>query len=572
MDRATILLFMRYSSVFPKTERNVPREIQSTSYRLLLQAGYVRPLGHGLIALTPLGVRVVERIKDLVRGELEALGAQEVMVPIVTPREIWEQSMRDELVGDDMIRFRDRVGRHLVLSPTHEEAMVEFFRSGLKGIRDLPTCFYEFQPKFRDEEKPRYGLLRSREFMMKDAYSFHRNFADLNTFLPRMARAYRRIFETVDVPAIMAEAGVGYMGGERSFEFLMPSAIGDDDLVRCNTCDYAANADVAVGTVETVREISEPMSLEIDDELVSLAELTVRKEIPRERLLKAMLFTARSSLVLALVRGDHEVSVEKLGRIVGDPVQGTTSPERIEQLGIPIGFISPIDLPDDIRSRISIVVDEVVTQSPNLVAGANVPGQYVRGVNFGRDFDAEQIADIIRVPEGARCRHCDQGILQRERAIELGKILRLGDYYSRRMALRVTGEQDTTHYVHMGSYGLGITRLMGAVVEIHHDDSGIIWPSVIAPFPAFLMSIGSSLQVREFVMHVYRTLGERILLDDRHTSISWKMKDADLLGIPLRLVVSRQSLDDHRVEVRDRRTGSVERVNLEELKERVCSI
>ena len=560
---------MRYSRLFPKTLRNVPRDITSTSYRLLLQAGYIRTLGHGLFSLAPLGVRVIERIKAVIREEMEALGAQEVLVPLVNPADLWNQSERRTLVGSDMVHFHDRNGRELVLAPTHEEAMVELLRSGLVTARDLPVCLYQFQLKFRDEEKVRNCLIRSREFIMKDAYSFHRSFADLNGFLPRVAAAYKRVFTRVGLSFIMAEAGVGYMGGDRSYEFLMPCETGDDGLIRCDRCSYAANAEVAVGAIESAWESPKALQTESAGGYRSITELVAGNGYRRERLLKSMVFTTRNRLVMALVRGDHAVSLEKLSRVLEEPVLGTASPEQIAELGLPVEFLSPIDLPDAAREKLTIVADDTLSQTPNLIAGANNREMVYRNVNFGRDFDAGSIADLVRVPPGSRCRHCEEGRLYEQRAVELGNIFRLGEYYSRTMDVRVRGERGNDHYVHMGSYGIGVGRLLAAVVEQHHDERGIIWPAVIAPFPAFLMSIGKSLPVRDLVRNVHESLGNLALFDDRHTSISGKMKDADLLGIPLLIIVARESIEDQCVEVRDRARGTVERIPVSGLRKKI---
>lgn len=547
---------MVYSRLFGQTIRHVPREVRATSYRLLVQGGFVRSLGQGLFSFTPLGMRVIKNIKLVVREEMEGIGAQEVLTPLVNPREIWEASGRDQLIEEPMVRFQDRKGHRLVLAPTHEEAMVELVRQGIRSYRDLPVILYQIQSKFRDESRVRCGLVRTREFLMKDAYSFHRTFTDLNSFFPRMFATYRRIFQRCHVPVVPAQAGVGYMGGDRSYEFLMPCECGDDYLIQCDSCGYSANGDVAVGDCAVPRE--EPLPMETissppDESIRSLNALRQSRSIPRARMVKAMVYRGSESVIMAVVRGDHEVSKEKLTQVVGEPIMGRAGDDILKRAGISGPWLSPIGLPESAGVR--VVVDEVVAGAANLFAGTNQPGQGCINAGYGRDFSADRVADIIRVPEGVGCRHCSDGKLRRVRAMELGNVFRLGTYYTKAMNLFVDDEHGRRVFPHMGSYGIGIGRLMAAVVEANHDDRGIIWPPELAPFSVYLMSIGKALSVRKVADELYRELGAYVLYDDRYESISHKLKDADLLGIPVRVVVSRESVSEGVVEVA-RRTGA----------------
>ncbi|TVR74469.1 MAG: proline--tRNA ligase [Spirochaetaceae bacterium] len=547
---------MLYSRLFGKSVRQVPRDARATSYRLLLQGGFVRSLGQGLFTFTPLGMRVVKNIKHVIRQEMEEIGAQEVLAPLVNPREIWEESGRDELIEEAMIRFQDRKGHRLVLAPTHEEAMVELVRQGIRSYRDLPIILYQIQSKFRDEARVRCGLVRTREFIMKDAYSFHSTFTDLNGFFPRMFATYRSIFQRCRVPVIPAQAGVGYMGGDRSYEFLMPCECGDDYLIQCDTCGYAANEEVAVGDCPVHEGETHPIeAVEAppEDDMRSLNALRQYLEIPRSRMAKAMLYRAADAVVMAVVRGDHEVSEEKLTQVLKKPILGRAGDDILAELQVPGPWLSPIDLPR--RDRVHVVVDEVLAAETSLFAGCNRPGAGYVNARFGRDFTADRVADVIRVPEGSGCRHCSDGTLRRMRAMELGNVFRLGTFYTQAMNLHVNDEHGRRVFPHMGSYGIGIGRLLAAVVEANHDERGIVWPPELAPFSVFLMSIGKSLSVRRTADELYRDLQGFTLYDDRYESISHKLKDADLLGIPIRVVVSRESVSEGLVEVA-RRTGA----------------
>lgn len=560
---------MRYSRLLAHTLRAAPHGVRSVSYQLLVRAGFIRSLGNGLFSFLPLGHRVLRNIKRIVSEEMEAIGGQEVMVPLVNPRELWERTGRVDALQNDLARFTDRSGKALVLAPTHEEAMVELVRDCLNSYRNLPLLIYQYQLKFRDEEKTRCGLMRTKEFLMKDGYSFHRTFADLNNFFPRMFRTYRRIFERCHVDVIPAEAGVGYMGGDRSFEFLMESPCGDDTLTICDNCGYHANAEIAVGLRDIKREAPKELEKVATPDCRTMRRLSRYLERPLTELAKPMVYRAGSELLIVVVRADHEVSIEKLQRVVGEPVQGLAAIELVEELGLAPGYLSPIGLDwtepsAGTVSDIRVVVDEVAANSPNLVYGANEPGMHFLNGNFGRDYDADLVGDVARIPEGSRCVHCGHELSQR-RVTELGHIFRLGDFYSRTMDLFYRGERSEKIYPLMGSYGIGLGRLISGIVEQNHDEKGIIWPVEIAPFSGFLMSIGRSPTVRRIAESLYEELGDRVLYDDRHESIGTKMKDADLIGIPIRVVVSADTVQDGTVEVRLRRSHEVRRVPIEEI-------
>jgi prolyl-tRNA synthetase len=541
---------MRYTNLFGKTLRNVPHEVKSEGHALLIRGGFIRPLGSGLFSYLPLGYRVAERIMGVIREEMNELGGQEVVVPLVNPREIWRLSGRDALVGADMIRFSDRSDRDLVLAPSHEEAFVELVRVGLRSYRDLPVLLYQFQHKFRDEEKTRSGLLRTKEFTMKDAYSFHRSYSDLNNFYPKVFRAYTRIFARCGLEVEAAESGVGYMGGEKAYEFMVPCDLGDDVLVRCTGCGYRANRDVATGFKKHDASTPKPMVRVETPGVETMEELSEFFGLPKERLAKTMVFKTLSGIVMAIVRGDYDVSAEKLSRYLGEPVLKMADSEELGELGFVAGYLSPLNLHEDIP----VVVDGTVAKSTNLVIGGNEEGIHYKDANFGRDFESSRVADISMIKEENTCLQCGSP-LEQVRALELGNIFKLGDFYTRSMELIFQEESGRPVYPHMGSYGIGIGRLMGAMAEQLHDDGGLLWPPEISPFLFFIMGIGKSQSVKEKVEEIYGQIQTDTLLDDRKESPGVKFKDAELIGIPYRIVLSQQRFEQGEVEFHNRRTG-----------------
>lgn len=512
-------------------------------------------MGQGLYGILPLGIRVLRNIERIIREEMNALGGQEVSVPLVTPREFWRKSGRDLWIDRDMVRFEDRSGKELVISPTHEEAFVEILKSSLHSYRDLPLFLYQFQLKFRDEEKPRQGLIRAKEFRMKDGYSFHRSYTDLNNFFPKIYAAYMRIFNRCEIPVRVAEGGVGYMGGEKSFEFLMPFEHGDDTMVACSECDYKANKEVAIAAKEYAVEPLQEMEKIHTPQCTSMDALSKFLKVPKSRLAKTLVYRTPRGLAIVVVRGDYEVSLEKLYRILKEPILGLASAEEVKREELEPGYLSPLG----VNPEIPLVIDDLVVNSFNLVYGANEPNYHYRNVNYGRDYDGGIVGDVALVKEGERCLFCGKP-LKFVRCLELGHIFKMGDYYCRSMDLSVQEERGGRVYPYMGAYGIGLERLMAAIVEANHDDQGIVWPLGLAPYRVYLLTIGKSSSVRQTAEHIHHALKDIILYDDREESAGVKLKDADMLGIPLRVVVSSGGLQEGYVEVRERRTGMMVKV------------
>jgi len=539
---------MRYSRLLGKTLRESPQNVRSESYALLHRAGCIRQMGHGLFSFLPLGMRVIQNIQRIIAEEMAALDGQEIYVPVVTPAEIWQRSGRKPWISE-LVAFRDRQGRELVLSPTHEEAFVELVRSAFSSYRELPLFLYQFQIKFRDEERTKDGLVRTKEIYMHDAYSFHRSYQDLNNFFPRTFKAYQRVFDRCGIETFAGEAGVGYIGGERSYEFLMPTERGDHAIIRCDRCHYCASKEVAVGGKRYLPE--EPRDLERLDtpRCSTMDELAAFLDVPRSRLAKSLVYTTPEGLVMALVRGDYELALEKLSAYLRAPVFRQASDTELNAAGLVPGYLSPVGLGD----RLRVVVDDAVARSGNLVCGANEPGVHLANVNFGRDFHTREVTDIALTQDERICLQCG-GTLREIRAMEVGHIFKLGDHYTRRMNLTFQDERGGSTYPQMGCYGVGLGRLMDAVVRAHHDERGIVWPPALAPFKAYLMSVGKSLSVKKVADELSVKLGDQVLYDDRDDSPGVKFTDADLIGLPLRLVVANRHLSKGLVEVR-RRTG-----------------
>lgn len=551
---------MKYSQLLGKTLRKTPEKFRSKGHALLLQAGFIRRLGLGLYSYLPLGFRVTENIKTVMREELDALGGQEIQIPIITPFRIWKSGGRLDLIGSELVKFRDREGRRYVVSPSHEEAAAELLKMSMKSYRDFPVFLYEFQQKFRDEEKARCGLIRTKEFTMKGAYSFHRSYTDLNNFFPKIFSAYRRIFSNCGVETVTAEAGVGYIGGEKSYQFMFPADYGDDVAIICDYCGYSANRNVAVGKKGGYNEVPAVLEVVHTPGCETMDDLSSCLDEPKHKLVKPMVYKTNDEYVMAVVRGDYEVSLEKLRSFLGKPVLRKASAEELEEMGLIPGYLSPLGMDNSIR----VVLDDSVTNSSNLVLGSNDRGYHYINANFGRDFESKEIGDISRIKAEDYCLQCGHP-LHEVQAVKLGNIFRLGDFYSKGLGLSFTDENGKKIFPQMGAYGIGIGRLMTAVVEANHDEKGIIWPENLAPYRAFLMGIGKSPRVKRTFDQIYNDFPEHFLADDREESPGIKFQDADLIGLPLRLVLSTKNLRENKVEFSDRKTGKTWLVGLDRI-------
>ena len=548
---------MRLSQLFFATLRDDPADADMPSHRLLVRAGYVRQLSTGIYSLLPLGKRVSDRIEQVIREEIDAIGGQEMEMPVVHPAEPWKESGRYFKIGPELLRFKDRGERDMVLAMTHEEVVALLLRDLVKSYRQLPVIVYHFQTKFRDEPRARGGLIRVREFVMKDSYSCDRDWEGLDRSYRLHDVAYRRIFERLGLAVVAVGADVGIMGGSEALEYMVPNPFGEDTLVLCDGCDYAANQQIAsVGKAEPAAEETLPMADVETPDATTIEALAAFLGVGRERTAKATFFvTGDGRLVVAVVRGDFDVEETKLANAV--KAVGGLRPAHVEEIrerGMEAGYGSPLGARDAV-----VVVDELVPRSPNLVAGANRPGWHIRNVNVPRDYAPDIVADITSAREGDACPRCGSP-LRLSKGIEVGNIFKLGTDFSETIGAYYLGEDGERHPVVMGSYGIGLGRNMACIVEDHHDEKGIVWPAAVAPYAAHLVSIGSEkeprvVDVAERLHQVALNAGREILWDDRAESAGVKFTDAELLGMPTILTVSPRSLAASGVEVTDRATG-----------------
>ena len=550
---------MRLSQLFFTTLRDDPSEAEMPSHRLLLRAGYVRQLGSGIYSLLPLGKRVNDRVEQVIREEQDRIGGQEMEMPVVHPADVWRASGRYDAIGPELGRFKDRNGRDMVLAMTHEEVVGLLLADVVRSYRQLPMQVYHFQTKWRDEPRARGGLIRVREFVMKDAYSCDRDDAGLDASYWAQHGAYVRTFQRLGLNTIAVASDVGMMGGSQAHEFMVLNPAGEDVLVLCEACDYAANRQVAViPREEPAAEEALPLQEVATPGTTTIASLAAFLEIGPERTAKAAFFvTGDGRLVTAIVRGDHEVNETKLVNAVSavGGIRPATA-EEIKAAGMEPGYGSPIGAHETV-----VVIDDLIARSPNLVAGANREGVHYRNVNAGRDYAADVTADLTNAQEGDPCPTCGAPVILRN-GIEVGNIFKLGTKYSDAAGATYLGEDGQAHPIVMGSYGIGVGRNTACIVEAHHDAKGIIWPVEVAPYAAHLVSIGAAreprvTEVAERLHSLAAEAGSRreILWDDRDESPGVKFTDAELLGMPWILTVSPRSLAAGGIEVTERETG-----------------
>jgi prolyl-tRNA synthetase len=537
------------------------------SHRLLVRAGYVRQLGSGIYSLLPLGFRVSQRVEQVIREEIDRIGGQEMEMPVVHPAELWKESGRYFKIGPELVRFKDRTGRDMVLAFTHEEVVASLLRDIVKSYRQLPMIVYHFQTKFRDEPRARGGLIRVREFVMKDSYSCDVDQAGLDRAYDAHYAAYQRIFKRLGVEAIAVGADVGVMGGSLAHEFMALNDHGEDTIVLCETGDFAVNQQIAPAPKpEPSTEQPKPLEEVATPGTTTIATLTKHLGVGPERTAKAAFFvTGDGRLVTAIVRGDHDVNETKL--VNAAKAVGGLRPARVEEIraaGMEPGYGSPIGAHDTV-----VLVDVIAAASPNLVAGANREGFHYRNVNVGRDFTPDQVVDLVNARAGDPCPKCGKPLVLRK-GIEVGNIFKLGTDYTEKLGATFLGEDGQAHPVVMGSYGIGLGRNVACIVEVHHDDKGIVWPAEVAPYAAHLVSIGGAREARvadvaERLHQVALDAGREILYDDRDESPGVKFTDAELLGMPMILTVSPRSLAAGGVEVKDRATGAAATHSIEDV-------
>ncbi|MCL2281670.1 MAG: proline--tRNA ligase [Dehalococcoidia bacterium] len=553
---------MRISQLFGKRLREIPTDADTESHRLLLRAGMICQLSAGVYSYMPLALRSLRKIENIVREEMNLTGAQEVQMPSLQPVELWQKSGRETAMGQALFHLQDRKERDLVLGPTHEEVVTDMAGRNVQSYRDLPFTLYQIQTKMRDEPRPRGGLIRVREFTMKDAYSFHASEEDLDFTYKQMVQAYKNIYRRCGLPAIMIEADSGAIGGKDSQEFMAVTDIGEDEIIICDGCGMGANVEKAVSIKP--KASCNPM-LDIEEvatfEHKSIEQLTTFLKIPAMQTLKAVFYYADGVVVFIVIRGDLDVNEVKLKKVLHAADLRLASDEEVKCAGIIAGAASPVGL-----RGIKIVADESVLSGANFVAGANKAGYHLKNVNYLRDFTADIIADIAKAKAGDACTICG-GTLRTMRGMEVGHVFKLGISISGKLGANFVDESDAPRPIIMGCYGIGIGRLMAAIIELNHDDKGIIWPMSVAPFQIALCPLyvdnAAVVKQADSLYKGLTNLGYEVLYDDRIESPGVKFNDADLLGMPLRITVSPRSLEKGSVEIKLRNNPQAEVVALD---------
>ena len=557
---------MKLAKLFGTTLREAPANIDAASQQLLLRAGYVRQISAGIFACLPLALRTLKKIEQIIREEIDAIGGQELSMPVVQPAELWQKSGRWKAIDDELLRFQDRKAHDMVLGMTHEEVVTELARGEIASYRQLPQLIYQFQTKFRDEARPRAGLIRTREFVMKDSYSLDVDEAGMKRQYNAHLHAYHRIFERCSLPVRAVDSDSGMMGGQQAHEFMYLNAIGEDTLFVCAACGYAANKEAArFSTTPFAPKSSGDTDIPVIEKVATpdtptIAALAQLLGIDARQTAKVVFFTADfadapSKLVMALVRGDHECnSVAVLNLIKAKALRPATI-EEIEQTGAVAGYASPIGIQ---RERAIVVADVLLPLEAGLVAGANERGYHLLNVLYGRDYVADFVGSIAAAFEGAPCPNCGEP-MQTVRGVEVGNIFQLGTRYSAAMGATYIDEKGQSHPIVMGSYGIGLGRVMACIAEAHHDDKGLCWPMAVAPFQVMLVSLAKSAEIKATAEQAYadlRAAGVEVLFDDREISPGVKFGDADLIGLPLRLTISERSLKQGGAELKLRQASA----------------
>ncbi|OCL27128.1 proline--tRNA ligase [Orenia metallireducens] len=554
---------MKMSQMYIPTLKETPADAEVISHQLMLRAGLMRKLSSGIYTYLPLGYRVIRKFEDIVREELNKAGAQELLLPALQPAELWEESGRFQNYGPELMRLKDRHGRDFCLGPTHEEVITDLVRDEVRSYKELPLNLYQIQSKYRDEIRPRFGVLRGREFIMKDAYSFDIDEDGLQESYQKMYDAYCNIYSRCGLEYRPVEADTGAIGGSDSHEFMVLADAGEDIVVYCEECNYAANLELAKSKSETVKNNEEAKALEIIDtpDITTIEELVAELDLPAEKMIKAVLYQGKDEIILALVRGDYQVNDIKLGNLLDIVNLELISDEDYESLNTVKGFTGPVNL-DNVR----IIADELVMEVVNGVAGANQVDKHYVNVNPQRDFEIEEVADIREVKEGEKCIHCG-GHLSLTPGIEVGQVFKLGTKYSEPLGATFLDENGKSKPMVMGCYGIGITRTVAAAIEQNHDEYGIVWPKALAPFLVEILVLGKNNEVSERAEQIYHELtseGIDVLLDDRKERAGVKFNDADLIGCPIRITIGGRSLKEGTLEVKLRKTGEESKIEIDQ--------
>ena len=551
---------MLATKLYAPTLREVPSDADVVSQQLMLRAGFMRKTANGLYSFLPLGWRSIKKIEAIVREEMDRASAQEIMMPILQPAEIWKESGRWNAYGAEMMRINDRHDNEFCLGPTHEEMITTLVKNEINSYRQLPVNLYQIQSKFRDERRPRYGLMRSREFIMKDAYSFDVDEAGLEESYKSMYDAYTRIFNRCGLTFRPVEADSGAIGGSGTHEFMAIAEAGEADIVYCTKCDYAANIEIGKpGIMKQEEEALQELSVVDTPNASTIEAVADMLNLPLHKTIKAVVFSIDGKVVLAIVRGDHEVNeVAVQHAVLGSVEPEMATPEELEKVGLTAGFISPVGLQQ--TEAFVIVVDESVMETYNVCGGANKKDAHYVNINPKRDFNVEDIivAPIRLITKDDVCPKCG-GSLEHAKGIEVGQVFKLGTKYSEALQATFLDQNGRPNPMIMGCYGIGVSRTLAAAIEQYHDENGIIWPRSIAPFEAVIVPINAKddalMSTSQTIYTALQEAGVDVLLDDRKDRAGVKFKDADLIGYPLRITVSKNTLENNEVEIQIRKTG-----------------
>ncbi|MET0151222.1 MAG: proline--tRNA ligase [Candidatus Binatia bacterium] len=562
---------MKLSQFLAPTLKEDPADAEVVSHKLLVRAGMIRQVARGIYDLLPLGLRAVRRVEAIVRDEMNRAGAQEILMPAVCPAELWQESGRWQRYGPELLRFKDRHERDFCFGPTHEEVVTDIVRREIRSYRQLPLNLYQIQVKFRDEVRPRFGLMRGREFLMKDGYSFHASEEDCRREYDNMFQAYSRIFERCGLEFRPVEADTGAIGGSRSHEFQVLAESGEDAVASCPRCGYAANVELAAARAEppttssgrALEKVSTPGQRTVE-------EVSAFLGVPAERFVKTLVYvTDAGDPVVALVRGDRALSEAKLKNALGASAVAMAEERIVERAtGAPIGFAGPIGL------KARVVADSWLRGIRDAVTGANEADRHYVGFDLERDAPAVELTDLVAVADGDRCARCGEGRFEIRRGIEVGQVFYLGRKYSEAMRATFLDAGGAEQPIEMGTYGIGITRTVAAAIEQNHDANGIIWPMPLAPFSAIVVPVNQAEEtVRSTAERIYGELRGRgidALIDDRDERPGVKFKDADLIGVPLRVTVGPKALARGNVELKTRRADKAVEIPAEEAAARIA--
>lgn len=549
---------MRVSKLYAPTLREVPAEAEVVSHQLMLRAGFMRKAAGGIYTYLPLAWRVLKKIERIVREEMDAKGSQELLMPIVQPAEIWQESGRWDVYGAEMFRLQDRHNRCFCLGPTHEEMVTTLIRGDVRSYRQLPLSVYQIQNKYRDERRPRFGLMRGREFIMKDAYSFDRDEAGLDKSYQDMYDAYTNIFTRCGLNFRPVEADSGAIGGSGSHEFMVIADSGEAEIVFCTSCDYAANVEKAeLFPLEAQEEAMLTKEEVVTPDCKTIADVCAYLKLPVDHSVKAVAYNSEKGLILCFVRGDHEVNEIKVINTCGVIDLEMATEEQLAAAGTVGGYMGPVGIDN---KKVIVVVDATVMKMHNVCCGANKEGYHFINVNPGRDFTPTYVADIRLIQEGDPCPHCG-GEVSKARGIEVGQVFKLFTKYSFALKATYLDENGKEQPMVMGCYGVGVSRTMAAAIEQNYDDNGIIWPIEIAPYHVLVVPVNtkdeaSAAKAEEIYMQL-KKVGLETVIDDRKERPGVKFKDADLIGYPLRVVVGPKTLTEGKLEVKIRKTGEI---------------